>query len=49
MKRLVIAGASGMVGRCALRYALHNPKVELRAAEPRFAPSPSPLTNHVFR
>jgi uncharacterized protein YbjT (DUF2867 family) len=28
MKRLVIVGASGMVGRCALRYALHNPNVQ---------------------
>jgi uncharacterized protein YbjT (DUF2867 family) len=28
MKRLVIAGASGMVGKCALRYALNNPNVE---------------------
>jgi uncharacterized protein YbjT (DUF2867 family) len=28
MKRLVIVGASGMVGGCALRYALQNPNVE---------------------
>ena len=28
MKRLVIAGASGMVGGYALRYALQNPNVE---------------------
>jgi uncharacterized protein YbjT (DUF2867 family) len=28
MKRLVIVGASGMVGGCALRYALRNPNVE---------------------
>src|SRR5580692_3832070 len=27
-KRLVIVGASGMVGGCALRYALQNPNVE---------------------
>jgi uncharacterized protein YbjT (DUF2867 family) len=27
MKRLVIVGATGMVGRCALRYALNNPNV----------------------
>jgi uncharacterized protein YbjT (DUF2867 family) len=27
-KRLVIVGASGMVGGCALRYALNNPTVE---------------------
>jgi uncharacterized protein YbjT (DUF2867 family) len=27
MKRLVIVGASGMVGGCALRYALQNPAV----------------------
>jgi uncharacterized protein YbjT (DUF2867 family) len=28
VKRLVIVGASGMVGGCALRYALRNPNVE---------------------
>jgi uncharacterized protein YbjT (DUF2867 family) len=28
MKRLVIIGASGMVGGCALHYALQNPAVE---------------------
>ena len=28
MKRVVIVGASGMVGGCALRYALRNPTVE---------------------
>ena len=28
MKRLVIVGASGMVGGHALRYALEHPKVE---------------------
>jgi uncharacterized protein YbjT (DUF2867 family) len=28
MKRLVIVGASGMVGGCALRYALEHPNVE---------------------
>jgi N-acetyl-gamma-glutamylphosphate reductase len=28
MKRLVIVGASGMVGGYALRYALEHPKVE---------------------
>ena len=28
MKRLVIVGASGMVGGCALRYALQNPNVK---------------------
>jgi len=28
MKRVVIVGASGMVGGCALRYALQNPNVE---------------------
>jgi uncharacterized protein YbjT (DUF2867 family) len=28
MKRLVIVGASGMVGKCALRNALNNPNVE---------------------
>jgi uncharacterized protein YbjT (DUF2867 family) len=28
MKRLVIVGASGMVGGCALRYALDRPEVE---------------------
>ena len=28
MKRPVIVGASGMVGGCALRYALQNPNVE---------------------
>jgi uncharacterized protein YbjT (DUF2867 family) len=28
VKRLVIVGASGMVGGCALRYALQNPNVE---------------------
>jgi uncharacterized protein YbjT (DUF2867 family) len=28
MKRLVIVGASGMVGGCALRHALENPDVE---------------------
>jgi uncharacterized protein YbjT (DUF2867 family) len=27
-KRLVIVGASGMVGGCALRYALQNPNIE---------------------
>ena len=26
-KRLVIVGASGMVGGCALRYALQNPRL----------------------
>jgi len=30
MKRLVIVGASGMVGGCALRYALQNPAVKAR-------------------
>jgi uncharacterized protein YbjT (DUF2867 family) len=28
MKRVVIVGASGMVGGCALRYALQNPIIE---------------------
>ncbi len=28
MKRLVIVGASGMVGGCALHYALQNPNIE---------------------
>jgi uncharacterized protein YbjT (DUF2867 family) len=28
MTRLVMVGATGMVGGCALRYALQNPKVE---------------------
>ena len=28
MKRLVVVGASGMVGGCALRYALQNPDIE---------------------
>ena len=28
MKRLVIVGASGMVGGCALRYALEHSSVE---------------------
>jgi uncharacterized protein YbjT (DUF2867 family) len=28
VKRLVIVGASGMVGGCALRYALQNPNIE---------------------
>jgi uncharacterized protein YbjT (DUF2867 family) len=28
MKRLVLVGASGMVGGCALRYALEHPNVE---------------------
>jgi uncharacterized protein YbjT (DUF2867 family) len=28
MKRLVMVGASGMVGRCALLYGLHHPNVE---------------------